>query len=73
MFGRGWKFAVMALLLATVATPALCQGLNRRADPEICSGWPLRAAPNANLGAFPVGHAIFDHDRLTAKARRSPW
>jgi hypothetical protein len=32
MFGKGWKFAVVAILMATVATPALCQGLNRRAD-----------------------------------------
>jgi hypothetical protein len=40
VFGRGWKFAVMALLLATVATPALCQGLNRRAD--------LKSAPSGH-------------------------
>jgi hypothetical protein len=32
MSGKGWKFAVVAILMATVATPALCQGLNRRAD-----------------------------------------
>jgi hypothetical protein len=32
MSGKGWKFAVVAILMATAATPALCQGLNRRAD-----------------------------------------
>ena len=32
MFCKGWKFAVVAVLMATVATPALSQGLNRRAD-----------------------------------------
>jgi hypothetical protein len=32
MFRKGWKCAVVAVFMATVATPALCQGLNRRAD-----------------------------------------
>jgi hypothetical protein len=33
MFGKGWKFAIMAAVMATViATPALSEGLNRRAD-----------------------------------------
>jgi hypothetical protein len=32
MFCKGWKFAVVAILMATVATPALSQGLDRRAD-----------------------------------------
>jgi hypothetical protein len=32
MFCKGWKFAVVAVLMATVATPALSQGLNRRGD-----------------------------------------
>jgi hypothetical protein len=32
IFCKGWKFAVVAGWMATVATPALSQGLDRRAD-----------------------------------------
>jgi hypothetical protein len=32
MFREGWKFAVLAVLMATFGTPVLSQGLNRRAD-----------------------------------------
>jgi len=40
----GWKCAVVAVLMAIVATPALSQSLNRRAD------LTTNAKPNRNQG-----------------------
>jgi hypothetical protein len=40
MFGKGWEFAVVAVLMATIATPVLSRELNRRARNAAARSFP---------------------------------